>query len=209
MDGDPARRPDHPRSRGVYAVASITGAPPAGSSPLARGLLRWVSAREARARIIPARAGFTDRTSGSVAVAGDHPRSRGVYRAHRTRLGGLEGSSPLARGLRSGGRGRSSAPGIIPARAGFTPGGDRAPEGGADHPRSRGVYHPGERRVRHHLRIIPARAGFTARPRGPGRRGSDHPRSRGVYAAWTKSTKTRRGSSPLARGLRRPAQSHR
>ena len=51
-------------------------------------------------------------------------------------------------------------------------------------------------------RIIPARAGFTR----PGRRRSrghpDHPRSRGVYAAELRQLGGRRGSSPLARGLR-------
>ena len=50
---------DHPRSRGVYIVASLEQLSPVGSSPLARGLHAHGHARAARARIIPARAGFT------------------------------------------------------------------------------------------------------------------------------------------------------
>ena len=51
--------PDHPRSRGVYAltVGGLAAAP--GSSPLARGLRPDVPRRRRGARIIPARAGFT------------------------------------------------------------------------------------------------------------------------------------------------------
>ena len=90
-----------------------------------------------------------------------------------------------------------------------------------DHPRSRGVYVssrtstsggigssplarglPRSRRASCRARrIIPARAGFTTP--GPGVRGrsGDHPRSRGVYVGGTAEGFTRRGSSPLARGL--------
>ena len=53
------RRPDHPRSRGVYAVVADRTVVVKGSSPLARGL-RLNSLLQARQpRIIPARAGFT------------------------------------------------------------------------------------------------------------------------------------------------------
>ena len=91
--------------------------------------------------------------------------------------------------------------GIIPARAGFTPGRRRSPGRGSDHPRSRGVYavlpagvqtgngsSPLARGLQNEpsadtqpRRIIPARAGFTA------------PRTRVVCLS--------DGSSPLARGL--------
>ena len=55
--------------------------------------------------------------------------------------------------------------------------------------------------VREERRIIPARAGFTRpeRPR-PGQ-DRDHPRSRGVYCTTYDNPLSRRGSSPLARGL--------
>ena len=70
---------------------------------------------------------------------------------------------------------------IIPARAGFTTPSAGSPAASPDHPRSRGVYHIINRRVKHYagssplarglrdtieevhvdLGIIPARAGFT------------------------------------------------
>ena len=50
----------------------------------------------------------------------DHPRSRGVYTSGCIRCPARVGSSPLARGLRTGGRAPDTQAGIIPARAGFT-----------------------------------------------------------------------------------------
>ena len=51
--------------------------------------------------------------------------------------------------------------------------------------------------------IIPARAGFTWWPH-PGRgTAADHPRSRGVYKHSSAKKVKGKGSSPLARGLRR------
>ena len=95
----------------------------------------------------------------------------------------------------------------------------------ADHPRSRGVYYrasgqlfcgdgssplargllPHVSRPREHARIIPARAGFTRRHLGINLAYEDHPRSRGVYSDQTAASGRGRGSSPLARGLHRPA----
>ena len=70
---------DHPRSRGVYSPASSREPPRPGSSPLARGLREAIAAALDRARIIPARAGFTwDRNTPATGTP-DHPRSRGVY----------------------------------------------------------------------------------------------------------------------------------
>ena len=54
-------RPDHPRSRGVYAATSLMNLSTVGSSPLARGLPHPPMPIASRARIIPARAGFTRR----------------------------------------------------------------------------------------------------------------------------------------------------
>ena len=51
--------------------------------------------------------------------------------------------------------------------------------------------------------IIPARAGFTWARRATPFGSSDHPRSRGVYSDRHGGPGRRRGSSPLARGLRR------
>ena len=93
-------------------------------------------------------------------------------------------------------------PGIIPARAGFTPMAPCRATPSPDHPRSRGVYLAVERGITIPARIIPARAGFTPRPCDPARTGRDHPRSRGVYPMRTMSPQSTSGSSPLARGLR-------
>ena len=116
---------------------------------------------------------------------------------------------------------RITLAGIIPARAGFTRESAELLSGHGDHPRSRGVYDitvdqeksfdgssPLARGL--HLRvagepcgarIIPARAGFTRlRDRSPASE-RDHPRSRGVYLYWASPPFTRKGSSPLARGL--------
>ena len=158
----------------------------------------------------------------------DHPRSRGVYRDCPCPLPFPCGSSPLARGLQELGGRKHARLRIIPARAGFTVSptvlGLRSP----DHPRSRGVYHRHARRRRQEggssplarglqtvdifiwrlERIIPARAGFTGctghRSRCPG----DHPRSRGVYGQQRIRTSDRKGSSPLARGLRPYGHTH-
>ena len=197
---------DHPRSRGVY-------------HRFYRGLCSgcW---------IIPARAGFTMTWHDCAWITRDHPRSRGVYTMGTTPPRWTTGSSPLARGLPRGSCHGRGDRGIIPARAGFT----RAPAAYAlrdeDHPRSRGVYSatttPGQNTVGSSplarglpedvgvggvdVGIIPARAGFTDRRSGRPRARGDHPRSRGVYRRRRAGGCRGHGSSPLARGLRRPAR---
>ena len=177
---------------------------PAGSSPLARGLLKNYASLISVFRIIPARAGFTASPLARGIRVGDHPRSRGVY-PYDTRPDEIAaGSSPLARGLLGTGPAYPLGSRIIPARAGFTPSTHWVEGTLRDHPRSRGVYvtmqtwptppsgsSPLARGLhRHHCdrppawRIIPARAGFT-----PGRPTAED---------------AARGSSPLARGLPRP-----
>ena len=156
-------RMDHPRSRGVYysSRSPPSGAP--GSSPLARGLLSKAASVSWRARIIPARAGFTPY------LTLNPPQS--------------SGSSPLARGLLAQVLHLRRRVRIIPARAGFTCRGGSRGSTPSDHPRSRGVYPPptcapctgrgssplarglpARRGGDHDLcGIIPARAGFTGR----------------------------------------------
>ena len=175
------RPSDHPRSRGVYPTGSWSTATEPGSSPLARGLR------------------LTD--DEQTALTLDHPRSRGVYGASRRERNGSFGSSPLARGLRPDAGADHGGARIIPARAGFTPGGRSRPPPWRDHPRSRGVYSPPDTPATagsgssplarglpavpqvegHPVGIIPARAGFTTGGRPPRAPPSDHPRSRGVY----------------------------
>ena len=187
--------------REVYHMVCLVVTEVGGSSPLARGLLICGHGARVQPGIIPARAGFTPCTATRSPPGSDHPRSRGVY--HPVPPGRLpvEGSSPLARGLRPGWRPGRRAGGIIPARAGFTEACSRAGLHRSDHPRSRGVYgrftmgqtlwlgssplarglRHGPRPVRGDVRIIPARAGFTMVYILKCHNIPDHPRSRGVY----------------------------
>ena len=157
------RMADHPRSRGVYSSTTIRSRLLLGSSPLARGLPGRRGQERVTDRIIPARAGFTIGARHSGRVGQDHPRSRGVYDHYATEYGHLTGSSPLARGLRDSDNRRSVQPGIIPARAGFTP-----------LPYRPALGRPGSSPLARGLPwqiccyiasagIIPARAGFTHR----------------------------------------------
>ena len=217
----PVRPWDHPRSRGVYSMKYGLVMEMAGSSPLARGLHGPMAVTRMKARIIPARAGFTPAAESTCPSPRDHPRSRGVYGLETADQFIFQGSSPLARGLPRRSPSGTARRRIIPARAGFTIFRRCCPCFRWDHPRSRGVYDdaipasydgcgssPLARGLRprpfqrpEHRRIIPARAGFTALrgPREASRR--DHPRSRGVYAYMPSLVLLISGSSPLARGL--------
>ena len=180
------RGADHPRSRGVYRSSSGMTPPWSGSSPLARGLRLPGRILRFTPGIIPARAGFTRAPPRTRPPARDHPRSRGVYWPERPAWTLSSGSSPLARGLPDAELGRLGGPRIIPARAGFTATPRMCPMTSADHPRSRGVYPARPAGCRSRQWIIPARAGFTPET--------------------TSTSSCRRGSSPLARGLRPPGR---
>ena len=134
---------DHPRSRGVYLTPTRLRDFRPGSSPLARGLHR--SGRRGRSwrGIIPARAGFTPDAPHQSPCGRDHPRSRGVYRAARSRRSVQGGSSPLARGLPLAATAALLGGRIIPARAGVTDHHATQQARPRDHPRSRGVYDHG------------------------------------------------------------------
>ena len=134
------KRPDHPRTRGVYSLLGPLLSCPFGSSPHARGLHRNASPSRAAIGIIPARAGFTSGPRGPGPAGRDHPRTRGVYRV--AALAGFRGlgSSPHARGLQMSNRSGVVKGGIIPARAGFTSSCIPPWRLGGDHPRTRGVY---------------------------------------------------------------------
>ena len=131
---------DHPRSRGVYHTRDRPPPPPPGSSPLARGLLEFLNMSQGIDRIIPARAGFTQRNQSPPGRTADHPRSRGVYSSTEVLPFEPSGSSPLARGLLGVPSELLWGRRIIPARAGFTSSAPRPFDNCADHPRSRGVY---------------------------------------------------------------------
>ena len=174
------RSGDHPRSRGVYVEISRRYDHLSGSSPLARGLLKWNFKDTRAGRIIPARAGFTAWGREVAKRVADHPRSRGVYSPRRSRVTEAVGSSPLARGLLHGRPGEDEPGGSSPLARGLL-----SDSGG----------------VMETFRIIPARAGFTQGHASGSYAPRDHPRSRGVYAAAHASTPILAGSSPLARGL--------
>jgi len=219
--GGPQEPMDHPRSRGVYREGLLVQPQRGGSSPLARGLPAALNAEGYAVRIIPARAGFTPRRGPARRRRGDHPRSRGVYPGEAEPPHGVDGSSPLARGLPLRALVLAAYGGIIPARAGFTTARPSTRRPSGDHPRSRGVYLwsrdeydvargssplarglPMSRwRKESSSGIIPARAGFTSPAPGRRRQCRDHPRSRGVYNLAVSWAETGRGSSPLARGL--------
>ena len=172
-----------------------------GSSPLARGLPLGHGCGGVSSWIIPARAGFTPRSSGGCSSAADHPRSRGVYGNPAAKVVGDRGSSPLARGLRRPGEHAARPWGIIPARAGFTRRRRRSAPWAWDHPRSREVYLAaclclpcvlGSSPLARGLRLI-----FSLHSSAT----VDHPRSRGVYRSSRTSRRASSGSSPLARGL--------
>ena len=111
---------DHPRSRGVYFFPLRSEIIFSGSSPLARGLLDDGRAGGVPGGIIPARAGFTILSHGTLHSVTDHPRSRGVYENMEQDIQETLGSSPLARGLPVTPFSIIPRTGIIPARAGFT-----------------------------------------------------------------------------------------
>ena len=166
-----------------------------------------------KTRIIPARAGFTRPQTDRKSTSRDHPRSRGVYHSTIMSRPYFLGSSPLARGLHHHSLPFVIVDRIIPARAGFTPGGTGCAKPRKDHPRSRGVYpvktgsgrpvagssplarglpRPRPRR-RYRLWIIPARAGFTTPPgraRLPG--GGSSPLARGLHRVLSLIEETRR-----------------
>ena len=133
----------------------------------------------------------------------------------------LAGSSPLSRGILSGGLAIDVRDGIIPALAGNTSWLTTLPRLLTDHPRSRGEYLPSpplqlllqgssplSRGIRTMPRkwgsprgIIPALAGNTASFSAESAAVKDHPRSRGEYKAGNMAENNEAGSSPLSRGI--------
>ena len=216
---------DHPRSCGANCVAPIGGGGEAGSSPLVRGQPGFVPPGRVLGRIIPARAGPTERLPLQVRQDADHPRSCGANDGNSNVEFGSCGSSPLVRGQLVVLVGLPGVGRIIPARAGPT-GPNRRPEHrNQDHPRSCGANRAsssprvqirgssplvrGQRRYSElpHIRwrIIPARAGPTPLPSSACLCGADHPRSCGANNACMNGPAFSSGSSPLVRGQLRHA----
>ena len=175
-------------------------------------------------RLIPAGAGQTNGSAPGSTTTWAHPRWRGADPPPPGNGGGGLGSSPLARGrlqvlIMSG-----AVAGLIPAGAGQTwPAPGRRCRGRA-HPRWRGAD-PGRERMGLRGRgssplargrrsadggidspagLIPAGAGPTPRPGHTSAGRAAHPRWRGADVFTHIDVKVISGSSPLARGRRRP-----
>ncbi len=206
-----SRRSDHPRVRGEHLISRAISGAAVGSSPRARGALVMNCRAWYRQRIIPACGGSSPRARGArcgptsrTAHREDHPRVRGEHRERRG-SGGLPGR-------------------IIPACAGSTRASADARSPGSDHPRVRGEHRWGgwicrppsgsSPRARGAPnapaglvmtgRIIPACAGSTSRNAPRPRSAEDHPRVRGEHRVAATGSLPQPGSSPRARGARRP-----
>ena len=212
----------HPRSRGEHHARRFGGRPGAGSSPLARGTRPSLTTATCRCGLIPARAWNTVVFIAAEDQDGAHPRSRGEHKSSVTCGLRSPGSSPLARGTHYIAVHFPYVAGLIPARAGNTPGFRKRPSTWRAHPRSRGEHveveeivkfnegssplaretHPGL--AAHPARggLIPARAGNTRRPLEIILNIGAHPRSRGEHDYAPVDASLGLGSSPPVRGAR-------
>ena len=210
----------HPHSRGENLHPDVTWLQCPGSSPLARGKWRIVTAADSTQRFIPTRAGKMPPTANTGWPYAVHPHSRGENDEDEAWPHVETGSSPLARGkciaegLRKGSRG------FIPTRAGkmLPPG--RRRRGVPVHPHSRGEN---QRRPANTAPtggssplargkscaticsicdrgFIPTRAGKMAYPQARRSRMAVHPHSRGENGDARRPKPQGYGSSPLARG---------
>ena len=131
---------DHPRSCGEHPDADAVFASLIGSSPLVRGAPIIALTHHVKLRIIPARAGSTEKLALYIVSHQDHPRSCGEHSPPSSGRPPWPGSSPLVRGAPYGNGLGSYSVGIIPARAGSTGCGHLDGGDGGDHPRSCGEH---------------------------------------------------------------------
>ena len=131
---------DHPRMRGVHHHVPRHKYIVPGSSPHARGPQYHAEKEKNAQRIIPACAGSTPPAVIQVGRTRDHPRMRGVHVFVGFLSTASLGSSPHARGPRTGRYLRRLCTGIIPACAGSTPDKGCFISVIEDHPRMRGVH---------------------------------------------------------------------
>ena len=191
-----------------------------GSSPLARGTLRFASFLPARTRFIPAGAGNTHRQRPAGSADPVHPRWRGEHLNIGAYTYRVSGSSPLARGTHVVAWRDLEGVRFIPAGAGNTSWPGCATAWLAVHPRWRGEHDPAARehapgcgssplargtRARRKFsatrkRFIPAGAGNTQQLLTTARFPPVHPRWRGEHTFLSIHSYPAIGSSPLARG---------
>ena len=130
----------HPRSRGEHQPRPCMITAAGGSSPLARGTRAPCPRSDCRRRLIPARAGNTERPPRAKCSCTAHPRSRGEHFTVISRPVLERGSSPLARGTPKPERTFGLDSRLIPARAGNTCYHHLPPSSSTAHPRSRGEH---------------------------------------------------------------------
>ena len=130
---------DHPRSCGANRTQVFETSSETGSSPLVRGQRPHHTRRTTTVRIIPARAGPTERSAAIAFDVADHPRSCGANLRALLTFSATCGSSPLVRGQQACDVGIRIAERIIPARAGPTELSPARHPAATDHPRSCGA----------------------------------------------------------------------
>ena len=193
-----------------------------GSSPRGRGKPPWSALVHIWMRLIPARAGKTDRSHATAPSVPAHPRAGGENAVKPGTRANHSGSSPRGRGKQYPHEFPTHKVRLIPARAGKTvlwsarrrPHQAHPRAGGEnpgtssdirqDHgssPRGRGKHYPLTPEIAAEG-LIPARAGKTWKltPRRPS--ASAHPRAGGENAAPDGLVDPDAGSSPRGRGKR-------
>ena len=213
----------HPRACGENCMAAVAAPMSQGSSPRVRGKLAAAWVAPARTGLIPARAGKTVRVGSTSTTSGAHPRACGENPRSRADVEQVTGSSPRVRGKRRRTRWGVCGRGLIPARAGKTPGQGNWLVHGRAHPRACGENNPGAattpplpgssprvrgKRIAEWVeqklsRLIPARAGKTPSRKCCPMSASAHPRACGENRAAVGKLVTQEGSSPRVRGKRR------
>ncbi len=200
----PAGCPVHPRWRGEHLTFKSQSHSRAGSSPLARGTRSGQWRSHALIRFIPAGAGNTSENVSGWPENTVHPRWRGEHEHRLEVVLADHGSSPLARGTRSGRAGLAGSRRSIPAGAGNTARRYRRTLAYAVHPRWRGEHSEAAAPGPSSPRFIPAGAGNTAIRPDPPEILAVHPRWRGEHSSLICCAVGRPGSSPLARGTPSP-----
>ena len=115
-----ASRRDHPRVCGEHPALFEAGVSPLGSSPRMRGTRPSCDSLRKAHGIIPAYAGNTCRSAGSLPWPWDHPRVCGEHLSLSILERSCQGSSPRMRGTLDRDGHIGSVHGIIPAYAGNT-----------------------------------------------------------------------------------------
>ena len=130
---------DHPRACGANMGMTEKLKDKYGSSPRVRGKRTDTAHHATDRRIIPARAGQTDRSKCISTTRSDHPRACGANLFDHKIVDQTTGSSPRVRGKHVEKLCQSRCRRIIPARAGQTRSRNTRARAASDHPRACGA----------------------------------------------------------------------